>query len=297
MASSSKKVCVVGAGVSGLVSARELRREGHEVTVMEQSSGVGGQWLYDARTDSGDPLGVAGVPSSIYASLRLNTPRESMGFSDYPFVYPSIDDDDGDARRYPGHAEFLRYIRGFCDAFGLMDAVRLNTKVLHVGLLAPPGHDDDGGVTRWTVRCSSRRGDCEGEVVTTEETFDAVVVAVGQFTHPRLPTINGMDKWSRRQLHSHSYRTPDSFQDQVVVVVGCQSSGVDIALELSKAARDVHISVKSVDDGDGAIFPGMRKAVSRHHNLHLHLQASLCSSMDMNNIHTQITRQECLCFM
>ena len=64
-----------------------------------------------------------------------------------------------------------------------------------------------------------------------------------------------------------------------------------------KAARDVHISVKSVDDGDGAIFPGMRKAVSRHHNLHLHLQASLCSSMDMNNIHTQITRQECLCFM
>ncbi|CAD6227073.1 unnamed protein product [Miscanthus lutarioriparius] len=267
MASSSKKVCVVGAGVSGLVSARELLREGHDVTVMEQSSGVGGQWLYDPRTDAGDPLGVAGVASSIYASIRLNTPRESMGFSDFPFVYPST---GGDARRYPGHAEFLRYIRGFCDAFGLMDVVRLNTKVLDVGLLAPRGHDDDGG-TRWTVRCSSRRGDCEGEVVTTEETFDAVVVAIGQFTQPRLPTINGMDKWSRRQLHSHSYRAPDSFQDQVVVVVGCQSSGVDIALELCTVARDVHISVKSVDD-DGAIFPGMRKAVSRRHNLHLHLQ-------------------------
>jgi cation diffusion facilitator CzcD-associated flavoprotein CzcO len=139
MASSSKKVCVVGAGVSGLVSARELRREGHDVTVMEQSSGVGGQWLYDPRTDAGDPLGVAGAHSSVYASLRLNTPRESMGFSDFPFVYPSNDDDGtgGDARRYPGHAEFLRYIGAFCDAFGLMDVVRLNTKVLYVGLLAP----------------------------------------------------------------------------------------------------------------------------------------------------------------
>ncbi|XP_008651930.1 flavin-containing monooxygenase FMO GS-OX-like 9 [Zea mays] len=271
MASSSKKVCVVGAGVSGLVSARELRREGHDVTVMEQSGGIGGQWLYDPRTDADDALG---AHSSIYASLRLNTPRESTGFSDFPFAYPSNDDGAGDGRRYPGHAEFLRYIRRFCDAFGLMDAVRLNTKVLHVAPLAPRSHGD--GVTRWTVRCSSRLGDCQDEAVTTEETFDAVVVAVGQFTQPRLPAINGMDKWSRRQLHSRSYRVPDSFENQVVVVVGCQASGVDIALELRTVARDVHISVKSVDD-DVAVSPGMRKAVSRHHNLHLHVQIdSLC---------------------
>ena len=95
-----------------------------------------------------------------------------------------------------------------------------------------------------------------------------------------------MDKWSRRQLHSHSYRAPDSFQDQVVVVVGCRPSGMDIALELREVARDVHISVKSMDDDGVAVFPGMRQAVSRHHNLHLHLQASrLCSFMDINNIH------------
>jgi cation diffusion facilitator CzcD-associated flavoprotein CzcO len=36
-----------------------------------------------------------------------------------------------------------------------------------------------------------RHGDCEGEVVTEEEVFDAVVVAVGQLTQPRLPTISG----------------------------------------------------------------------------------------------------------
>jgi len=93
-----------------------------------------------------------------------------------------------------------------------------------------------------------------------------------------------MDKWSRRQLHSHSYRAPDSFKDQVVVVVGCRPSGTDIALELCTVAREVHISVKSMDDG--AVFPGMRQAVSRHHNLHLHLQACrLCSFMDINSIH------------
>ncbi|KAL6647209.1 hypothetical protein ACP70R_014646 [Stipagrostis hirtigluma subsp. patula] len=260
----SKKVCVVGAGVSGLISARELRREGLDVTVMEQSDGVGGQWLYDPATDIADSLGTAGVHSGVYASLRLNSPREAMGFSDFPF-YPR---DGGDARRFPGHGEFLRYIRDFCAAFGLMDAVRLNTRVVHVGVA--PGAGDDGRL-RWLVRC--RRRD---EV--TEEVFDAVVVAVGHFAQPRLPAItgkytissylNGMEKWSRRHLHSHSYRVPDSFQGEVVVIVGCHESGKDISLELRQVAREVHISVKSMDD----VTPGVSKAVARHHNLHLHPQ-------------------------
>ncbi|RCV09149.1 hypothetical protein SETIT_2G003500v2 [Setaria italica] len=265
VSSSKKKVCVVGAGVSGLASARELLREGHAVTVMEQSGGVGGQWLYDSMTDAGDPLGTAGVHSSIYASLRLIIPREVTGFSGFPF-YPKGDGGSGDARRYPCHGEFLRYIRDFCDAFGIMDVVRFNTRVVHVGV-APP---DDGGAAagdkrlRWVVRWMK-----PGEVITEEEVFDAVVVAVGQYTQPRLPSINGMDKWKGRQLHSHSYRVPDSFRGEVVVVVGCHESGKEIALELCDVAREVHISVKSMGDD---VTPGVSKAVSRHHNLHLHLQ-------------------------
>ncbi|WVZ61490.1 hypothetical protein U9M48_011352 [Paspalum notatum var. saurae] len=258
----SKKVCVVGAGVSGLASARELRREGHQVTVMEQSGGVGGQWLYAPTPDGGDPLGGAGVHSSVYSSVRLISPRELTCFSDFPF-YPTRS--DGDPRRYPRHAEFLSYIRDFCDAFGLMDAVRLHTKVLHVGL----ADDDDG--RSWVVRYTEKQkqGDQEDEdVVVTEEVFDAVVVAVGQGTQPRLPTIKGMDGWKRRQLHSHSYRVPDSFHGEVVVVVGFGVSGMDIALELSEVAREVHVSVKSTE----AVAPGASKALSRHHNLHLHLQ-------------------------
>ncbi|RLM57730.1 flavin-containing monooxygenase FMO GS-OX-like 8 [Panicum miliaceum] len=254
---SSKKVCVVGAGISGLACARELRREGHDVTVMEQSSSVGGQWLYDPRTDSGDPLGVAGVHSSIYSSVRLLSPREVTGISDFPF-YPKNGGDD--ARRYPGHGEFLRYIRDVSDAFRLTNAVRLNARVVHVGMALPAG----GGVSnslRWVVRCARA-----GEVVTEEEVFDAVVVAAGQYTKPRLPTINGMGNWRRRQLHSHSYRVPDSFHQEVVVVVGCHESGKDIALELREVAREVHISVKSIED----VSPGMSKEVSRHNNLHLH---------------------------
>ncbi|KAK3124186.1 hypothetical protein QOZ80_7BG0583070 [Eleusine coracana subsp. coracana] len=260
---STKKVCVVGAGVSGLVAARELHREGHAVTVLEQNNGVGGQWLYDTKVDAGDPLGLAGVHSGVYASLRLIVPREVMSFLDFPF-YPRH---GGDGRRYPGHGEFLRYIRDYCDVFGIMDAVRLNTTVLRVAAIV-----GDDGNTWWTVRsCTRRRGeDDDDDVVTTteEEVFDAVVVAVGQYAHPRLPTINGMENWRRTHLHSHSYRVPDSFRGEVVVVVGCHESGKDIAVDISKVAMEVHISVKSVDD----VTAGVHKTLSRHHNLHLRPQ-------------------------
>ncbi|CAM0905199.1 unnamed protein product [Alopecurus aequalis] len=219
MPSSGKTVCVVGAGLSGLVSARELLREGHEVTVIELANGVGGQWLYD------DGHGMQSS-SSVYASLRLISPREAMGFSDFPF-HAEVSG-GGDTRRYPGHREFIRYIRDFCDAFGLMDAVRLNTRVVHISREPAP---HDGCWPRWVVR-STRDG------VVTEETFDAVVVASGNRSQPRLPAIDGMDTWRRRHLHCHSYRVPDPFRDEVVVIVGCKESGKDIGLELRKVAKE-----------------------------------------------------------
>ncbi|XP_052140232.1 flavin-containing monooxygenase FMO GS-OX-like 9 [Oryza glaberrima] len=251
---SSKKVCVVGAGMAGLAAARELRREGLDVTVLEQSAGVGGQWLYDAATDGGDPLGMASVHSSIYSSLRLNSPREVGGFSDFPFR--PTNGGGGDVRRYPVHGELLRYIREFCDVFGLMDAVRLDTTVVRVAM-APPRRD---GSLRWTVR-SRHNGDAE-----TEEVFDAVVVATGHYSQPRLPSIDGMDKWRRRQLHSHSYRVPDSFAGEVVVIVGCNLSGKEVALELLRVAKEVHLSSKSTKE---AMTPSMSKMLARYDNLHL----------------------------
>ncbi|KAF7098216.1 hypothetical protein CFC21_099971 [Triticum aestivum] len=237
----SKGVCVVGGGMAGLAAARELRREGHAVTVMEQSGDVGGQWLYDHRTDAEDPLGATApvrVPSSIYACLRLISPREAMGFSDFQF-FPT-DGEGRDPRRFPVHGELHCYLRDFCDAFGLMDTVRLNTRVLRVAP-APTS-------SRWAVRSVRLLGTTEDDDVAQEEeeVFDAVVVATGHYSQPMLPTdIEGMGEWTRRQLHSHSYRTPEPFLGEAVVIVGCGNSGNDIALDLCRVAREVHLAASS----------------------------------------------------
>ncbi|CAL0303568.1 unnamed protein product [Lupinus luteus] len=42
---SSVKVAVIGAGAAGLVAARELHRECHNVVVVEKNNRVGGTWV------------------------------------------------------------------------------------------------------------------------------------------------------------------------------------------------------------------------------------------------------------
>lgn len=186
----SKHVCVIGAGPSGLVVARELRKEGHHAVVLEQKHDIGGQWLYDPNVEDEDPLGKGAllkVHSSIYTSLRVISPREIMGFSDFPF----IDKDGGDCRRFPGHGEVLVYLRDFCEWFGLREMIRFNTRVEYVGMLNKKGdgHDED---MKWIVKSMKEKMDDEEAEAVVEEVFDAVVVANGHYSQPFLPTIEGI---------------------------------------------------------------------------------------------------------
>ncbi|KAK7301501.1 hypothetical protein RJT34_12366 [Clitoria ternatea] len=256
--SQSKNVCVIGAGPSGLVAARELRKEGHKVVVVEQNHDVGGQWLYEPSVQGEDPLGrnaFLKVHSSVYESLRLTSPREIMGFTDFPFLVKK----GRDMRRFPSHKELLMYLKDFCEFFGLREMIRFNTRVEYVGML-------DYGVCsndlKWVVRSKEKKSE---KVV--EEVFDAVVVATGHYSQPRLPSIKGMDTWKRKQMHSHIYRTPEPFRNEVVVVVGNSLSGQDISIELVEVAKEVHMSSRSLN-----ISEGLSKVISKHTTFHLHPQ-------------------------
>jgi NADPH-dependent 2,4-dienoyl-CoA reductase/sulfur reductase-like enzyme len=44
MSFSSRRVAVIGAGISGVVAAAHLKKEGIEVTIFERSSAAGGIW-------------------------------------------------------------------------------------------------------------------------------------------------------------------------------------------------------------------------------------------------------------
>ncbi|XP_061357800.1 flavin-containing monooxygenase FMO GS-OX-like 4 isoform X3 [Gastrolobium bilobum] len=246
---SSRHVAVIGAGAAGLVAARELRREGHRVVVFERGDQVGGSWVYTAEVES-EPLGLDPkrrlVHSSLYDSLRTNLPREVMGFRDYPFGRK--EGKGRDSRRFPGHREVLMYLKDFAADFQIDELVRLETEVVFAGL-------GDGG--KWTVRSRSSNCDCVDEI------YDALVICNGHYVQPRLAHIPGINAWPGKQMHSHNYRTPEPFQDQVVVIIGSAASAVDISRDIATVAKEVHIAARSVEEDKLGKMPG-------HDNMWLH---------------------------
>ncbi|XVE65040.1 hypothetical protein DITRI_Ditri07aG0150100 [Diplodiscus trichospermus] len=254
-----RRVAVVGAGAAGLVAARELHREGHSVVVFERASEVGGTWVYTPRVET-DPLGVDPnrpiVHTSLYSSLRTNLPREVMGFRDFPFV--ARPGENRDPRMYPGHREVLLYLKDFAREFGIEEMVRFETDVVKVGIL------ENGKCkvrSKKTSLFTNENNDSidiinKSEAEFDDEIYDAVVVCNGHYTEPRIAEIPGINLWPGKQMHSHNYRIPEPFRDQVVILIGCSASGTEICRDIASVAKEVHVASSSFADKTYINQPG-----------------------------------------
>lgn len=78
MASSTKKkICVIGSGISGLLSIKECLDNGFDVTCYEKSSSIGGLWRYKSNDGVGDR-------GSVSESTVANSSKEMSAISDFP---------------------------------------------------------------------------------------------------------------------------------------------------------------------------------------------------------------------
>ena len=117
------RVAVIGAGASGLVTARWLLAAGIEPVLFERSASIGGLW----RPDDG----------LAYPSLRTNTSKQKTAFSDLPF--------DAALPDFPDRAAVLRYLEVYAARFDLGRRIRFGTAVRAV---VPRPASAGGG---WTV--------------------------------------------------------------------------------------------------------------------------------------------------
>lgn len=71
--------------------------------------------------------------------------------------------------------------------------------------------------------------------------------------HHKIPNIpkawEGQDKFKGQALHSHSYKDHKGYEDKVVVVVGIGNSGGDVAVELSRIAKQVCLFIVEICKG------------------------------------------------
>ena len=209
------RVCVIGAGSSGIASCQVLQARGIPFDCFEKGSGVGGNWRYD--NDNG--------MSSAYESLHINTSKRLMEYATYP-----MPDDYPD---FPSHAQIAAYFDDYVDHFGFRDQIRFNTEVTHVEPFTrgPGPLVNDGG---WRVTLDN------GE----EREYAWVLVANGHHWDPRYPEPPFPGEFKGETVHAHHYRTPRGYEGRNVLVLGFGNSAMDIAVELSRAADEVFLSVR-----------------------------------------------------
>jgi cation diffusion facilitator CzcD-associated flavoprotein CzcO len=194
------RVCVIGAGSSGIAVVKALKDRGIPQACYEKGDDIGGNWYF--RNSNG--------MSAAYESLHINTDAKLMEYRDYPMPPDTPD--------YPSHRVIKAYFDDYAAHFGLREHIRFNTEVTRA---------ERGADGSWTVTLD--RGE--------SERFDALVVANGHHWDPRWPEPPYPGEFDGPQIHSHEYMNPHEpldFHGKRVLVVGMGNSAMDIACELSR---------------------------------------------------------------
>lgn len=78
--------------------------------------------------------------------------------------------------------------------------------------------------------------------------YDAVIVCNGHYNDPFIPDIEGIEDYSGTIRHSHEYRSPETYRDRIVLILGAGPSGIDISHQIAGTAKRVNtkISIFSV---------------------------------------------------
>ncbi|TFK49540.1 FAD/NAD(P)-binding domain-containing protein [Heliocybe sulcata] len=223
----SKRVCVVGAGTAGLAALKALLdlpedvRDGWQIDVFEQRHDVGGLWL--PQPDPPSPPGLPDTP--MYPSLRTNLAHPTMTFPQ--FVYPPM------TPLYPSHSAVQAYHDHFARHYDLRRYISFSHTVLNATYEAE---------SAWRLDIQT------SHAVPVTLHYDHLIVASGHNHCPHIPALNGKNSWlsggpgEREILHSIWFREPSAYRNQTVIVAGNGDSGRDIAMQVSKVAKNVYHS-------------------------------------------------------
>ncbi|MCU1393753.1 MAG: NAD(P)/FAD-dependent oxidoreductase, partial [Ilumatobacteraceae bacterium] len=218
------QVVIIGAGMSGILSAHRLDQAGVDYIVLDKNDDVGGTWH-----------------ESVYPGCRVDNPNHNYSFSfaqrhDWPFHYSTQD-------------VLQEYFRDCADAFDVRRNIRFGSRVVSATW------DDDTAV--WTVVHTDR----DGHEHTL--TANVVISAVGQLNRPSWPAIDGIADFAGTSFHSAEWRHDIDLTGTRVVVIGTGCSALQFIPHVAEVAGHVHVLQRTppwivpTPDYHQAVNPGL----------------------------------------
>lgn len=207
----NKRVCVIGAGPSGITALKNLLDEGIEAVTYDRNSEVGGNWIYSEEESH----------SSVFETTHIISSKTLSQYEDFTF-----DDFDPNVSDYPSHDELRRYFQAYARHFKLYDHIEFGTMVLHCERV----RDD-----KWEVKLKQNG-------LEKTEYFTDLVVCNGHHWKPRYPEYPG--SFSGEFLHSHQFKKAAPFEGKRVLVIGGGNSACDVAVETSRVSARTAISMR-----------------------------------------------------
>jgi 4-hydroxyacetophenone monooxygenase len=193
-AKSQFQTLIIGAGMSGLLTAIHLQRAGLPFIIIDKNADVGGTWF-----------------ENTYPGCRVDNPNHLYSYSfepnhDWPMHYSTQD-------------ILYQYFRRVADKYNLRPHIRFNCE-LETAVF-------NEQTNLWQARIKTP----DGQIETL--TANAVISAVGQLNRPRLPDIEGRDSFAGPSFHSARWRHDVDLTGKRVAVIGTGASAFQFVPEIA----------------------------------------------------------------
>lgn len=179
-----KHIAVIGAGLSGITTIKQLVDEGHVVRCFEKSGNLGGVFSND----------------QIYDDLHLTISNYFMAYSDF------IPQDE--RLKFWSKADYKDYLHSYIEKFHLNGLIDFHSEVTSVR------RSED---LKWAVGVL-HNGKSE------THSFDTIAICTGHFQKPKIPSLPGLREFKGTVIHSKDYRDKNIFKDKRVLCVGMGES-------------------------------------------------------------------------
>ena len=183
-------VIVVGAGFGGLYGLHRVRELGLSVAVLEAGLEVGGTWYWNRYPG---------------ARCDIQSLEYSYSFSD------ELQQEWQWSERYAAQPEIERYLNHVADRFDLRRDIQFGKRVDSAQYNEP--------AARWQIHCEDG----------TTYSARYCMMAVGGYSTPVKPTIDGVDDFAGEIFHTALWPAHEvSFDGKRVGVIGTGSSGMQV---------------------------------------------------------------------